>query len=633
MVAVGRGDRAHLTPLQAEQYPDGDLAMRHPRGITPPVVVQPARKESSRLLDCRGPRFVKPGWRVNDRQPVFHKLADTSISGLIEALKIDGSPPVLLVLGGAARLRRTVAHEFERTLRLGVVPLLAQMGSIVITGGTDSGVMRSVGEVFGELGQSCRLIGVAPQGKIIQGNPADNDADQDRVRPAPNHDDIVLAQGDEWGCELDALVDLTERLSEHSSVLVLIVGGGDHTADELSRVRERGWPVLILTGSGGRADRIYRNSRFRYSRQMRWISSLRHLPPRTLYRAPRSNPETHDQTEFRKLNDHRAIRRSIHWRFQGEDRIVRLAWERVAAYEELAQKSRPRTKWTVRIVLILGVLTTITGFAVILGLAPGVLQYALVVLPFSSTAVLGMATRRKRHSQWILVRLAAESLKQEIYRYRCKIEPYRRSRSSRGHRSREEELAVRLEALDNRLMMDVPTAVARSAPIHWPPGALDGAAHHDDLLLDDLGVADYVRLRIRHQLNYLDQAVRREDRSINRSAMFMVLLALVAVLVAAVSTAERGWGIAMAASIAAASTAVAASVAYGQSEQRLSKLTSAAAGLRVAYTNFLSCLEDGRTLQVSSVVGVSEEALAQESEDWYRSLQQSIGMFSLVHGR
>lgn len=566
------------------------------------------------------------------RQPQFHELAETSIAGVIEELDIDGSPPVLLVLGGAERLGKTVAREFERTLRLGVAPLLADMRGIVITGGTDSGVMRSVGEVFGELGGSCRLLGVAPQGKIVR-EPTSNERKQDRVRPAPNHDDIVLAQGDDWGCELDALVDLTERLSEHSSVLVLIVGGGDHTADELRRVRERGWPVLILTGSGGRADRIYRNSRFRYSRQLRWLLKLRRLPPRALFRSPRDTPEWQDQTEFRKVNDYQAIRRSILWRFQGEGRMVRLAWERVAAYEELAQKNRPRTKWTVRIVLILGVLTTVTGFAVVLGLAPGVLQYALILLPFTSTAVLGMATRRKRHSQWILVRLAAESLKQEIYRYRCRIEPYTRSRSSRGHRSREEELALRLEALDNRLMMDVPTAVARSAPLHWPPGALDGAAHDDDYLLNDLDVTDYVRLRIRHQLDYLDQSVQREDRWINRSAMFMVLLALVAVLVAAVSTADRAWGIAIAASIAAASTAVAASVAYGQSEQRLSKYTSASAGLRVAYTNFLSCLEDGRPLRPKQVVGVSEESLAQESEDWYRSLQQSIGMFSLVHGR
>jgi hypothetical protein len=566
-------------------------------------------------------------------EQVFHEVAEGDLAGVLAALQVDGSPPVLLVLGGAARLDQKVALEFERTLRLGVVPLMASMGGIVMTGGTDSGVMRSVGNVFGETGQECKLIGVAPKGKIIRGAHTEEDVKHERVRPAPNHNDIVLVPGDDWGCELDVLIDLTERLSEKSSVLVVIVGGGEHTKDELLRVRERGWPVLILTGSGGRADQLYRSSRFKYSEQVRWITSLRTLPPRIAFRPPRVAADTPDQTEFRHVHDYRAIRRSINWRFRGEHRLVRLAWERVAAYEELAQQSRPRTKWTVRLVLILGVLTTVTGFAVILGYAQNILPYVLILLPFASTTVLGMSTRRKRHAQWLLVRVAAESLKQEIYRYRCMIDPYRYRRSNEDRRSREEELALRLEALDNRLMMDVPTAVARSAPSHWPPTALDHAAHEDDLLLDDLKVDDYVRLRIRHQLDYLDYAVQREDRSINRSAMLMVLLALVAVLVAAISTAERGLGIAVASSLAAASTAVAASIAYGQAEQRLSKMTSAAAGLRVAYIHSISCLEDRRVLKSTSVVGASEEALAQESEDWYRSLQQSMGMFSLVHGR
>jgi hypothetical protein len=577
---------------------------------------------------------------VNKTDPTFHEVTGGDVAAVVNALQVEGNPPVLVVLGGAARLKKSVEAEFERTLRLGILPVIRALRGIVIDGGTDSGVMRAIGKVFGTDAPECKLIGVAPKGKIRRDS-SHTMARTDKLEsPAPNHSDIVLVEGNEFGCELDALMELTERLSERSQVLVIVAAGGKNTRSELARVRQMNWPVLVLTGTSGQADRLYRQSRFKYGYALRWVKNIPKVPPRLVWAPPHEYKLEEKQTEFRPLADYRAIRRSITWRFQGENRLIRLAWERVAAYEEIAQASRPRSNWTIGLVLTLGLFTTIAGFLVILGYAETASRIAIVALPFVSTTILGLSIRRGRHNQWILVRVAAESLKQEIYRFRCKAEPYSDSkpsfkslgRSRRTRETREGVLAERLGALDNRLMMDAPTAIARSAPAHWPPPSLDGAAHRDDLLLDDLSVEAYVRLRIRHQLDYLDDSVARTDRWIGRSAILMSGLALVAVLTAAIITAEQGDAIALAATLGAASTAVASTIAYGQAEQRLAKMTTAAAGLRGAHTYFLARLGDGQPVRADIVVASSEEALMRESDEWYRSLQQSIGMFSAIHG-
>jgi hypothetical protein len=562
------------------------------------------------------------------------------VAAVVNALNVDGDPPVLVVLGGAARLEKSVETEFERTLRLGILPVIRAMRGIVIDGGTDSGVMRAIGKVFGTDAPECKLIGVAPAGKIRRTPHQLLGTMEELELPAPNHSDIVLVEGDEFGCELDALIELTDRLSERSQVLVIVAAGGDNTRSELERVRQMNWPVLVLTGTSGQADRLYRQSRFKYGYALRWLQELPKFPPRLLYSPPHNYKLEEAQTEFRPLTDYHAIQRSIFWRFRGENRLVRLAWERVAAYEEIAQNNRPRSKWTIGFVLTLGLLTTVAGFLVILGYAETPSRVAIVAFPFISTTILGLSIRRGRHNQWILVRVAAESLKQEIYRFRCKADPYsdRRpsikslTRSRQPRQTREGVLAARLGALDNRLMMDAPTAIARSAPAHWPPPSLDGAAHRDDLLLDDLTVEAYVRLRIRHQLDYLDNSVASADRWVGRSAILMSGLALIAVLTAAILTADQSEGIALAATLGAASTAVASTIAYGQAEQRLAKMTTAAAGLRAAHSYFLARLGDGQPVRADIVVASSEEALMRESDEWYRSLQQSIGMFSTIHG-
>ena len=556
-------------------------------------------------------------------RPNYHLVKDGNLSEIIDELRIVGNPPVLVVLGGAKQFDAEVAADFEHTLRTAIAPIADELKAIVIDGGTDSGVMRSVGKVFHEAAQGCRLIGIAPAGKILRNSRKATGKD-DRQLPAPFHQDLILSEGKTWGSELDDLVGVVERLSEHSQVLVVVAGGGKNTAAELKRVDQRQWPILVLTGTGGKADRLHASAK----------SRTRQLPQHFMKRVARlwqpgkqsaQFGETFLQAEFRSVRDVSGIRRSIFWRFSEKEDIVRLAWERVAAYEEMAQESQPRSKWVVWSVLLLGVATTVTGFVAILSESIPQTRYALVVLPVITTSILGFAVRRRRYDRWIMVRVAAEALKQDIFRYRCLVKPYHQKRI------RSSLLAARLEAVDNRLVMDVPVAVVRRAPVHWPPDSLDGAAHAEDLLIDQLSVERYIQLRVQHQLDYLERAVSKEDRWITRNAVTMTLFALVAVIVAAVSS--ESVAIALAAILAAMSAAVAAGIAYGQGEQRVAKMTVAAVGLRAAQANFIARRVAGRKVDVLEIVAASEDALAQESQEWYRSLRQSFGMVDTAHGR
>src|ERR671915_52842 len=69
--------------------------------------------------------------------------------GLLEAIGIVDSKPVIVVVGGADSLTRQVARPLQSLLERGVVPAAVASGAIVIDGGTDSGVMAALGDAVG----------------------------------------------------------------------------------------------------------------------------------------------------------------------------------------------------------------------------------------------------------------------------------------------------------------------------------------------------------------------------------------------------------------------------------------------------------------------------------------------------
>lgn len=164
------------------------------------------------------------------------------------ALRLSMGPTVLL-LGGAGKIAPAHASRlrpfFERT----VVPAIAALGAAVVTGGTDAGVMRSIGSANLVASTRVRLIGVAPFAKVrVTGS--------DGTTPlARGHGDFVLTPGADWGDESRVLDALARRLGGPRPP-VLLVNGGEIALAEVARARAGGSHVIVAAGSGRAADEI-----------------------------------------------------------------------------------------------------------------------------------------------------------------------------------------------------------------------------------------------------------------------------------------------------------------------------------------------------------------------------------------
>lgn len=155
----------------------------------------------------------------------------------------------LILIGGAD------ATEPERAAALlaffGVVARhCEETGTTVVDGGTDSGVMRLIGEARARLGGTFRLIGVAPTGAFERPSKAGTP-----IRPARHHSLIVRVPGDWFGDETARLFRAADHLGGGSAATIL-VNGGALTLDEAHQRLASGHEVIAVQGSGRSADEL-----------------------------------------------------------------------------------------------------------------------------------------------------------------------------------------------------------------------------------------------------------------------------------------------------------------------------------------------------------------------------------------
>lgn len=157
--------------------------------------------------------------------------------------------PTVLLLGGAEKIdpwhEARLRPFFERV----VVPAIATFGATVVTGGTDAGVMRSVGAASLAAQTAIELIGVAPYAKVLAPGSAG------RIPLARGHRAFVLTPGADWGDESPLLHALARRLGGPRPP-VLLVNGGEIATAEVKRARADGSHLVVVAGSGRAADEL-----------------------------------------------------------------------------------------------------------------------------------------------------------------------------------------------------------------------------------------------------------------------------------------------------------------------------------------------------------------------------------------
>lgn len=177
----------------------------------------------------------------------------SSLPATLDALAVAHGRPVLVVVGGAGRMSQEHLSRTAAVLGVQVVPVLDRLGVTVIDGGTDSGVMRVIGQARSAAGASFPLIGVAAEG-TVHADPVGAPAGAGRIEP--HHSHVILVPGDTWGDESPWLAEVADAVAGTGPSATLVVNGGEITYDDITHSLERRRPVVVLAGTGRTADTI-----------------------------------------------------------------------------------------------------------------------------------------------------------------------------------------------------------------------------------------------------------------------------------------------------------------------------------------------------------------------------------------
>jgi hypothetical protein len=139
-------------------------------------------------------------------------------------------------------------------LRERVVPALDRWGAAVVDGGTDSGVMRVMGEARDAAEATFALVGVAARGTVTI--PGENRSGSDTVDLEPNHTQVLLVPGHTWGDESPWLSHVATVIASGHPSATLVVNGGEITYEDIAHAVTAGRPVIVVAGTGRTADAI-----------------------------------------------------------------------------------------------------------------------------------------------------------------------------------------------------------------------------------------------------------------------------------------------------------------------------------------------------------------------------------------
>lgn len=186
-------------------------------------------------------------------RPTERVTRPQDIPSALKRLGLRCGRPVMVSVGGAGRM--APKHlELVRTLLLDhVLPVLERCDAAVVDGGTDSGVMRVMGDVFFESGTRLPLVGVSAEGTVaVPGRPGESD----RPELEAHHSHALLVPGSEWGAESTWISAVASILAGQAPSVTFVVNGGEITYDDVRHSLAAARPVLVVAGAGRTADAI-----------------------------------------------------------------------------------------------------------------------------------------------------------------------------------------------------------------------------------------------------------------------------------------------------------------------------------------------------------------------------------------
>ena len=569
--------------------------------------------------------------------------ADTP-ARLAAALGNAGLGPVVVLAGGddavpdalRARLVQLLARGLVRALHESSAHLGVQAMCVVRACG--DGLPRLLAQVVADGGHAVRLVGVAPEGRVaVPGSPADAPSQSqpqsqpqpqprpDRSPPVPGLAQLLVLPGADWGDESGRKADVVQQLVTGPGprrAMLLLIGGGPGAMAEVRDAVRRGWPVLLVAGSGGCADAL--------ARQIEADEADGDDPVvADILADGRLCPITLGDKAAGAVD---ALAHLVQRECAG-DSVLRLAWQRYATLSTAAKGQQDDFAWVQASILTLGVVVVAmsVGYTVLkdrpdwVGVCASSLRYALIVAPISVSALIAVGNLFSPGKRWVLLRSAAEALKREIYRYRVRpprsapggADPAAPQRLPEG--TREKRLVEAMDTITRRLALTAVNTMGLppyTGPI--PPGSL---AKGDDGL-SPLGTADYVRLRVLDQLTFYRNKTADLSWKAGAWQMGAIVVGALGTLLAALDEPWVAW-VALTSALASAATGY---LGYKQFESTLTVYNQTATDLENIQSWWTALLPAERAdpANVDKLVTTTEQVLADEQNKWAQNMTNAL---------
>lgn len=192
----------------------------------------------------------------NSARAVFPPI-NTNAQDLLPLLDIPTFNDLIMLVGGASSMDKTLFANLEHLFTHGIAHLAATHNALIIDGGTQAGVMELMGKGVAEQKHHTPLLGVSPAGTVTYpGKPSHNAAGAELVPLDPNHSHFVLVETDEWGGETETMYQLAALYGQGRPAVAMVVNGGAIAKKEVLYNVRQGRPIILFTGSGRAADEI-----------------------------------------------------------------------------------------------------------------------------------------------------------------------------------------------------------------------------------------------------------------------------------------------------------------------------------------------------------------------------------------
>lgn len=573
---------------------------------------------------------------------VLRSEADTSGEDILSQLELSPFRYALLGIGGAGKMAE-VPPRLRQLFNLGVSRTLDSSGALVLDGGTDVGLAALIGQSLADRNAPVDLIGLLPARKA--GAPFDG-GDADAAPLEPHHTHLVLTAGTEWGDETDTYFRLADALSRRAAMVGLLVNGGAIARQEVLRVVRRGWPLIVIQGSGRLADEI---------------AAAHNAPPDDFDDDALAEIITHGDIHVLSLDQPVAPLRGAFQKLLTElvtrDATLKDAWSQFSLFDKNASEQQGRflglQKWILGLAVVatfLAILQTVleqqalhlaalgaagkaapwalwswfsddpAALAASLSwLSETVLYYVIVAVPIVFTILVAGANRFKSGNKWLILRSAAEEIKSMIYQYRTGVGAFGAAELQKARQFPRQRLAERVAEITRRTMQseaNLSALIPYTGPI---PPTMYGAAAEDDGL-SPLSPEHYLAIRVGDQIGYFETKTVRIDRQMRRLQWTLYFLGGLGTLLAALGF--ELW-IALTTAI---SGAIATFLEYQQLETNLTSYNQVKAELASIRRWWYSLSEGDRRNpdHFRLLVVNTEQLLGNERATWLQSMSDAL---------